>query len=362
MHGPSVSSERGQSERRTEMEDEEQPEPKEWSSELQELRCVKESGQRSNQHTEEHCGVDQIQIIQDASVEIHGLHLHGELKPLDAQCLKSVADVESQIRLVQEQSDAAIRQLRDRQAELKLEAALGARLQLIEDMEAKLRDRDSQIEALEFALSASEQNRRVAETEIASRHKTLEARVASLEDDLERAQKQCAALQCEDLHLATTLAEVERRERALRAQNAQAMDRLSSRRMSIAVDEALAAQGLSRTQSMDVNSSITSVPFESSDKSKSDNQSCHSLDASLGKTSNQDIGNDKCKTCLTQVASCTVVPCGHKVLCLSCARQLLAVGPARCPRCHRDVETFLQDLPSPERSPIYRGWGVAHPS
>lgn len=379
--GQIESSEAGQSERGT---DEDQPSPKDWSSEFHELRCVNESG---------------------------------ELKPLDAQRLTSFADVESHIRLIQEQSDAAIRQLRHRQAELSLEAALDARLQLIEDMEVNLRDRDSQIETLEFALSASEQNRRVTDTETARMHQALEARVAtleedleqarqqqakaarsciepeaqvaalvqhaeqaaqrqteemrrskglqersmSLESDLERAQKQCEALQCEDLHLATTLAEIERRERDLRGQNAQAMDRLSSRRMSIAVDEALAAQGLSRTQSMDMSSSPI-FPSESSDKAKSDNQSCDSFDASSNKTSNQDVGNDKCKICLSQVASCIVVPCRHKVLCASCARQLLAVGPAQCPRCKKDVETFLRDLPSPERSPIYRGWGVAYPS
>jgi len=416
MHQESDSYDASQNGRRTEMESEEQHEPKEWSGEFQELRHSQISDLRSEQCTEQRCTMEQE--IQEAtgSSEFQKLCVPDELKLLcgeDSRRLTSARGVESRIRLIQEHSDAAIRRLRERQVELNLEAALGSRLQLTQELEAKLRDRDSQIEGLEMALSASEQNRRVAEIETTSRHKVLEARVVALEDDLEqarrqqseaakscqeleaqvaalgkhgkqaaqrqaeeiklseglreraatledgleRAQKQCSELQCEDVHLAQTLPEVERRERALRDQNARAMDRLSIRRTSIAVEQALAAQGLSRHQSTD--SSSVTLFHEQSEKAKSEDQSWHSLDESPSKASNQDVGKDKCKICVSQVTSCTLVPCGHKVLCLPCARQLLAVGPARCPRCHKNVETFLQDLPSPDRSPIYRGWGVA---
>eukprot|EP00930_Biecheleria_cincta_P018894 TRINITY_DN14573_c0_g1_i1.p1 TRINITY_DN14573_c0_g1~~TRINITY_DN14573_c0_g1_i1.p1 ORF type:complete len:385 (-),score=76.07 TRINITY_DN14573_c0_g1_i1:61-1215(-) len=357
----------GQNEHRAEME---QHEPKEWSGELQEMRH-KELELSSEECTGQRCTMEQLAQETTGSLEFEKLCVHDELKLLcgeDSQRLTSLRGVESRIRLIQEHSDAAIKRLRDRQAELKLETALGARLQLIEALEAKVRDRDCQIEGLELALSASEGNRRVAETETTCRHEALEARVAaleddleqaraqqaeaskssqeleaqvaalekqskhaaqrqaeetklseglreraaSLEDDLERAQKQCRELLCEDLHLATTLLEVESRERALRDQNARAMDRLSSRRTSIAVEQALAAQGLSHQQSRD--SSSATLPREQSDKSKSEDQSCRSCDGSSSKTSSQDVGKDKCKICLSQVSCCTVVPCGHRVL------------------------------------------------
>lgn len=67
-----------------------------------------------------------------------------------------------------------------------------------------------------------------------------------------------------------------------------------------------------------------------------------------------DTREDVCIACLDRIPTYTLRPCGHRVLCLRCARavQLLHSG-ARfpCPNCQRPVKRFQKDfnLPAPRK-------------
>jgi len=112
--------------------------------------------------------------------------------------------------------------------------------------------------------------------------------------------KQVQRLLGSDAHTATTIDEVDRRTRAVRAELLQAMDSLSQRRTDLALEQAFS----------------DAIQMQ--------------------------IDRAECKVCLAAEVACALIPCGHHALCIGCAKLVLQDCPPTCPLCRRPVQRYLQ--------------------
>jgi hypothetical protein len=56
-------------------------------------------------------------------------------------------------------------------------------------------------------------------------------------------------------------------------------------------------------------------------------------------------GEKTCCLCITNVANCAFVPCGHMTVCITCSQQLVDKNTKKmlpCPQCREEVEKIVQ--------------------